>query len=421
MTRDGLKGDFNMMHRLVSFAIGSVLSAAAAFGQLQNPSFELPGTTTTFANWVSFDSSFPEFSIVRTGAVSLKAFGNFTTAYNTSGAYQDVATAPGQSWQASVWALSSSTDPMQAGNVAAINIEWRDASNTLISYSSATAADSTTIPDVWHQATVTGTAPAGAVTARLALLFVQGPALLGGSAYFDDAQMSPTIISGVPNASFEQTGTGGQRFQSWTNFGNVFSDGLLARTGTAAAKMFGNWSGPYNATGVFQDFPAHPNQAWTGSAWAATASTDRMQPSNFAAINIEWHDAANNLISFITTQAADAATTPDVWHQAVVSGVAPAGTVTARIVLLHIQGPEQGGGAVWWDDVLFAPSGPTCGSADFNGDGDTGTDADIEAFFACLSGNCCARCGTSDFNGDGDVGTDADIGAFFRVLGGGAC
>jgi len=28
-----------------------------------------------------------------------------------------------------------------------------------------------------------------------------------------------------------------------------------------------------------------------------------------------------------------------------------------------------------------------CGSADFNGDGDTGTDADIESFFACLAGN----------------------------------
>jgi uncharacterized membrane protein len=63
---------------------------------------------------------------------------------------------------------------------------------------------------------------------------------------------------------------------------------------------------------------------------------------------------------------------------------------------------------------------PTC-SADFNHDGDVGTDADIESFFACLSGSCCASCGSADFNGDGDVGTDADIEAFFRVLGGGTC
>ena len=31
------------------------------------------------------------------------------------------------------------------------------------------------------------------------------------------------------------------------------------------------------------------------------------------------------------------------------------------------------------------------------------------------------HCGSADFNHDGDVGTDADIEAFFRVLGGGGC
>jgi hypothetical protein len=62
-------------------------------------------------------------------------------------------------------------------------------------------------------------------------------------------------------------------------------------------------------------------------------------------------------------------------------------------------------------------------SADFNCDGAVGTDADIESFFACLSGTCppppCTN--TADFNGDGAVGTDADIESFFRVLSGGPC
>jgi hypothetical protein len=66
------------------------------------------------------------------------------------------------------------------------------------------------------------------------------------------------------------------------------------------------------------------------------------------------------------------------------------------------------------------PGQPPC-SGDFDGDGDAGTDADIEAFFACLSGSCCELCGTADFDGDGDAGTDADIEAFFRVLGGHEC
>src|SRR5262249_10901504 len=62
-----------------------------------------------------------------------------------------------------------------------------------------------------------------------------------------------------------------------------------------------------------------------------------------------------------------------------------------------------------------------CSGADFNHDGDAATDADIEAFFACLAGSCCATCDSTDIDGDGDTGTDADIEAFFRVLAGGTC
>ncbi len=65
---------------------------------------------------------------------------------------------------------------------------------------------------------------------------------------------------------------------------------------------------------------------------------------------------------------------------------------------------------------------PSCYlNADFDGDGDVGTDADIEAFFACLAGTCCSTCASADFNGDGDTGTDADIEGFFTVLAGGSC
>jgi hypothetical protein len=64
---------------------------------------------------------------------------------------------------------------------------------------------------------------------------------------------------------------------------------------------------------------------------------------------------------------------------------------------------------------------PVCGSADFNHDGDIATDADIEAFFACIAGNCCTTCDSADFNADGDFATDADIEAFFRVLAGQPC
>ncbi len=65
--------------------------------------------------------------------------------------------------------------------------------------------------------------------------------------------------------------------------------------------------------------------------------------------------------------------------------------------------------------------GPHCTSNDFNHDNNVATDLDIEDFFRCLGGDCCATCDGPDTNGDGNVSTDADIEAFFRVLAGGPC
>jgi len=105
-------------------------------------------------------------------------------------------------------------------------------------------------------------------------------------------------------------------------------------------------------------------------------------------------------------------------------------TSTASLFELSSTIGQPDGGAILLGDGFELSGGywttadaPGCGSADFDCDGDLGTDADIEAFFACLAGNCpappCAN--SADFNGDGDLGTDADIESFFRVLGGGSC
>jgi hypothetical protein len=84
---------------------------------------------------------------------------------------------------------------------------------------------------------------------------------------------------------------------------------------------------------------------------------------------------------------------------------------------------KPGAFGIYWAVFTVGVTPPTCESADFNCDGDTGTDADIEAFFLCIAGTCPAPpCNnTADFNNDGDSATDADIEAFFRVLAGLPC
>jgi hypothetical protein len=107
-------------------------------------------------------------------------------------------------------------------------------------------------------------------------------------------------------------------------------------------------------------------------------------------------------------------------------GLAPDKTVYILANLRTITGqdvvnpPANAAGTALLRITPVAP--PACCLNDFNRDGDVGTDADIEDFFACLGGDCCANCPpNADFNCDGDVGTDADIESFFRVLAGGAC
>jgi uncharacterized membrane protein len=81
-------------------------------------------------------------------------------------------------------------------------------------------------------------------------------------------------------------------------------------------------------------------------------------------------------------------------------------------------------GTGWHDSMLhgwIVRLRPSCLNADYDHDGDSGTDADIEAFFRCLAGNCGVGCYSTDLDFDGDAATDADIEAFFRMLAGNDC
>ena len=99
--------------------------------------------------------------------------------------------------------------------------------------------------------------------------------------------------------------------------------------------------------------------------------------------------------------------------------------VTTRTLTVHSDDPSLEG---VYDVVVTNACGQVVSAAaevrkcfgDYDDDGDVGTDADIEAFFRCLAGDCCAGC-SADYNRDGDIGTDSDIEAFFSVLAGGPC
>ena len=161
-----------------------------------------------------------------------------------------------------------------------------------------------------------------------------------------------------------------------------------------------------------------PNQTMTFSWQGVAKYSDQSNGSqNFQAV---LHEGSNNIELRYGSLTPDAGGGTGPGGSDYTIGVEDSTGTTAFTIL----GSDIGSGNTA-RMVTYNPGvcGPACGTADFNCDGDIGTDADIDAFFACLAGNCpAAPCTNSaDFNGDGDIGTDADIEAFFRVLAGGHC
>jgi hypothetical protein len=403
-------------------AAAAMACGCVAQAQLANPSFEVPGTSTIFDQWTNFENAEAWFAFARSGAVSVKVFGNGSGQFNAAGVFQALPATPGQSFEGSAYWRNDSSDPIQGDNFGVVNIEWKDSGGNTISVDTAQAGNAGSPQNVWTQSVVTGTAPAGTVAARLVLLHLQGPAQQPGAIFFDDANLQQVNVTGLVNPGFENGLSG------WTAFGNAFrgitAENDPARTGTGSAKMFGNFfGGDFNPSGVFQSFPAEPGQTWNASSWATTKASDRVRGGNFSAMNIEWRDVTGALISFISAPAIDSNSPPDVYIPVTLSGVAPAGTATARIVLLHLQrqNPNYEGGAVWWDDVTFAQGGgpgPTC-EYDFNQDENVDLlDAQqmAQVFVGLLTPE--ANWLDGDLNGDENSDlTDAQILAAFVVSG----
>lgn len=175
-------------------AVLSILGAASAASAnlLANPSFEEPvltgGDVPGAVGWNAFGGVFTIRVAPQSGDNALKMFGA------VSGVFQDFPTSPGEQWIGSAYGLNFNGDPILPGQIGAVNIEWRDAGSNLISFDTTPLLDSTTpqgsLPSDYNLGTVTGTAPAGAATARFVLITgaFAGPG--GGAVWFDNASFA---------------------------------------------------------------------------------------------------------------------------------------------------------------------------------------------------------------------------------------
>lgn len=210
-------------------------------------------------------------------------------------------------------------------------------------------------------------------TNRLARM--AGAWVAGAIALASPAIAQPTLLNGGL-----EIGGFATVFEDWINFGSNVSivadpNYQPAFEGAQCAKMFGNFVGPgQNDTGIYQDLtPVTAGTTYTASCRALQRTDDPIGGINFAAVNIEWHDANGGLISFESSRAADPFTPKDDWRLIEVTGIAPANATSARVALLFLQF-DDAPGAVFFDDVKFNESVAPC-PADLTGSSDPNSPA----------------------------------------------
>jgi hypothetical protein len=173
---------------------------------LADPSFEnqtAPGPNAS-GGWTLFNNaSYNGIDLLpQDGDVAMKAFGPFSGSPNASGAYQNVAAAPGQQFSGSVYAYSPSGDSiLENANYTTVALQFVNASNEVIGsvqFSPGTnqketpifdGRDPNLIQDEWVKFSVDAIAPAQTAFVRMNMFFIQLENQ-GGAVWFDNASLA---------------------------------------------------------------------------------------------------------------------------------------------------------------------------------------------------------------------------------------
>ena len=164
----------------------------------------------------------------------------------------------------------------------------------------------------------------------------------------------------LANPSFEIGGSGGPVFGGWNQFGAVGSV-TTASHGHQAARVSGPGNGTWDMSGFWQRQDCSPGEQWEATGQVQHPSTKPLTGSNAALVNIEWRNAAGDLIEYESFTVADAATVSDVYQEfSLTSSPAPAGTTGVRFLVGTLQGPSDPTSDVYFDQVtFFSTSFPT--------------------------------------------------------------
>ncbi len=404
------------------------VAAAGPSNLLTNASFEVanPDPAFVFEGWQAFGNAIPNISqsseFPRTGPAACKIFGQFNFPDNVSLVVQDVPAQHRDVFAGSVWAGQLASDALAEGNFAALNIEFRDGADNLLGFLSVTALDEDDPDDLYLQTMVSGAAPVGTEVCRFAVLLFQ-PLFGTGAVHFDDAVLELAgVDEGLINGNFEMQGSAVGPMPAWQALGfnenpdepNITQSPEQPNSGALGGLIFGLFPGDGSdaVTNIFQVVDAVAGDEISATVFASHLESDPVVGDSIGFLNIEYRDAADELISFDTVTAISSADPTGTQLERTVSGTAPADTVSARVVIGFVQ-VNDGTGAFLFDDatVTVTPGsgGDDC-PEDVTGDGTI----DIADLNLVLT-NFNSMTSEGDATGDGMVDI-ADLNAVLTVF-----
>lgn len=215
-----------------------------------------------------------------------------------------------------------------------------------------------------------------------------------------DAQGADFDNGGFDDGAFH---LGGGSLDAWTSFGNLNGNVRVASKavleGEKSLKLSGQFSGMPNESGVFQGVTVAPGEYVHASLSQFVRATEGLENSdNVVQVKIEFYNeygatrGSEHFLGGLTATIADAATPSEAWGSSELGGVAPPGSVEARLVIQFLQ-PSGLEGSVYVDSVVFGVT-ELPGDFDHNGRADG---SDLLAWRQAFGIDASA-----DADGDGD-------------------
>jgi len=175
-----------------------------------------------------------------------------------------------------------------------------------------------------------------------------------GGLVCDDARAQCILA----NPSFEISGSGGAVFGGWNQFGAVGSTSV-AYHGARAARVIGPNYGGWDVSGYWQAQACAPGEQWEVTGHVRHPAVKPLQAQSVALVNVEWRNSSGALIDYASFNVATVSSPVDQYIDfSVLSGPAPAGTATARLMLGVLQSPGSPSPDVYYDQVTFYSTTP---------------------------------------------------------------